>query len=102
MLKTKPLIAALSLFTLIASQASAHSDLSVDRQANDWGLNSASQILGMHEMDATVSAVDMKTGSLDVVASGMPLKLHYPPKALQQAALVPGDKVTIHLSFTKP
>lgn len=55
---------------------------------------------GMHEMAATVSAVDNGTGIVDVDAGGIKLRVHFPPSAL--ADVRAGDKITLHLAFTKP
>jgi hypothetical protein len=57
-------------------------------------------MMGMHTMAATVSAVDAKTGIMDVNAGGMNLKLHFPPASL--ATVKAGDGITVHLAFTKP
>jgi hypothetical protein len=56
--------------------------------------------MGVHMMAATVTAIDSKTGLIDVAAGSMALKLHFPPASL--AALSPGDKITLHLAFCKP
>ncbi|MBS0470968.1 MAG: hypothetical protein JSR60_07845 [Proteobacteria bacterium] len=57
-------------------------------------------MMGMHDMTATVTSVDSKTGVVDVTASGMALKVHFPPVSL--ANVKAGDSITIHLAFTKP
>lgn len=57
-------------------------------------------MMGMHDMTATVTSVDSKTGVVDVTASGMALKVHFPPASL--ANVKAGDSITIHLAFTKP
>jgi hypothetical protein len=55
---------------------------------------------GMHMMPATVSAVDTKTGVVDVTAGGMALKVHFPPASV--ANLKAGDQITLHMGFSKP
>jgi hypothetical protein len=57
-------------------------------------------MMGMHTMSATVTAVDTKTGLVDVSTEGMNLKLHFPPASL--ANVKAGDNITLHLAFTKP
>jgi hypothetical protein len=57
-------------------------------------------VQGMHTMPATVSAVDTKTGVVDVTAGGMALKVHFPPASV--ANLKAGDQITLHLGFSKP
>ena len=57
-------------------------------------------VMGMHVMPATVDSVDQKTGLVDATAEGMALKVHFPPSAL--ANLKAGDKITLHLGFSKP
>ena len=53
----------------------------------------------MHKMPATVTAVDSKTGVVDVNAEGMALKVHFPASTV--ANLKAGDKITLHLGFSK-
>lgn len=57
-------------------------------------------MMGMHAMPATVSSVDKQTGLVEVNSEGMTLKLHFPPTAL--ANLQTGDKITVHMGFSKP
>jgi hypothetical protein len=55
---------------------------------------------GQHEMAAVVTAVDKKTGLLDVVSDGFNLRLHFPPAAL--ANVQKGQRITLHMGFSKP
>ncbi|KZC17101.1 MAG: hypothetical protein J0I71_00980 [Rhodanobacter sp.] len=57
-------------------------------------------MMGMHMMPATVTAADTKTGVVDVTTEGMALKVHFPPSAM--ASLKAGDKITLHMGFSKP
>ena len=57
-------------------------------------------MMGMHAMAATVTAVDSRTGLVDVTTGGMALKVHFPPASL--ANVKAGDAITLHLAFTKP
>lgn len=59
-----------------------------------------SNMMGMHMMPATVTAADAKTGMVDVTSEGMALKVHFPPAAM--ANLKAGDKITLHMGFSKP
>jgi Cu/Ag efflux protein CusF len=54
----------------------------------------------MHLMPGSVIKADPKTGLLDVNSHGHALRLHFPPASL--AGIKPGDKVTLHLGFTRP
>jgi len=54
---------------------------------------------GMHMMPGTVSAIDSKTGLVDVTSGSVALKLHFPPPSL--AGLKVGDKISVHLGFSK-
>ena len=56
-------------------------------------------MLGQHMMPVTVTAIDSKTGMVDVTAGSMALKLHFPPPSL--AGVKPGDKIMVHLAFHK-
>ncbi len=53
----------------------------------------------MHTMPATVTSVDQKTGIIEVNTEGMGLKLHFPPATL--ANVQAGDKITLHMGFSK-
>ena len=53
----------------------------------------------MHTMPATVDAVDHTTGIVEVTTGGMKLKVHFPPASL--ASVNNGDKITLHMGFTK-
>ena len=57
-------------------------------------------MMGMHAMPATVSNADAKTGVVDVMTEGMALKVHFPPSAMSK--LKAGDKITLHMGFSKP
>ncbi|MFC4764873.1 hypothetical protein [Dyella koreensis] len=57
-------------------------------------------VQGMHTMPATVMATDPKSGTVDVTAGGMALKVHFPPAAM--AGLKVGDQITLHMGFSKP
>ena len=56
-------------------------------------------IMGMHIMAMTVTALNAKTGLVDANAGGMALKLHFPPASL--AGVKVGDKLSVHLGFSK-
>lgn len=53
----------------------------------------------MHMMPATVTSVDMKTGMVEVTAESMSLRVHFPPASV--ADLKTGDKITLHMGFSK-
>lgn len=57
-------------------------------------------MMGMHSMPATVNAVDASTGVVDVTSEGMTLKVHFPTSA--EAGLKAGDKITLHMAYSKP
>ena len=64
------------------------------------GMGNMNNMMGMHMMPATVTAIDVKTGLVGLTAGGMALKVHFRPTSL--ATLKAGDKITLHLSFSKP
>ena len=72
-----------------------HSDM--NSMHNDMGKN---MMGSMHMMPATVTAADTTTGVVDVMAGGMALKVHFPPKAM--ASLKAGDKITLRMGYSKP
>ena len=95
----------LAIVTLGAALALAASPaLAQDQGAmggmNMPGMSGMGNMMGMHMMPATVTAIDAKTGLVDVTAGSMALKLHFPPASL--ASLKEGDKITLHLGFSKP
>lgn len=96
-MKTIYTLIAASAFALAAVPALAHG--ASNSMAAMPGMD-MSGMMGMHDMSVTVSAVDKTTGMVDVDASGMKLKLHFPATSL--ATVKAGDKITVHLSFTKP
>lgn len=57
-------------------------------------------VQGLHTMPATVTATDPKSGTVDVAAGGMALRVHFPPAAM--AELKAGDQITLHMGFSKP
>ncbi len=57
-------------------------------------------MMGMRMIPATVTAADTTTGIVDVMTGGMALKVYFPPQAM--ASLKAGDKITLHMGFTKP
>jgi hypothetical protein len=57
------------------------------------------KVMGSHSMSGTVTNVDSQTGMIDVDAGGHALKLHFPPASL--ADVKNGDKITLHMSFSK-
>ncbi len=72
-----------------------HSDM------NSMHKNMHKNMMGsMHMMPATVTTVDTTTGVVDVMSGGMALKVHFPPKSM--ASLKAGDKITLHMGFSKP
>jgi len=60
----------------------------------------AGNMMGMHMMPATITAIDARTGMVDVTAGSMALKLHFPPASLKDVKT--GDRITLHLGFNKP
>jgi hypothetical protein len=71
-----------------------------DNEPNSGMHSSDAKVEGDHTMAATVVATDPETGIVDVTSDGMPLKLHFPAPSM--AKLKTGDKITLHLGFTRP
>lgn len=95
----------LAIVTLCSTLALATSPAWAQNQGGMSGMNmpgmsGMGDMMGMHMMPATVTAIDTKTGLVDVTAGSMALKLHFPPASL--ASLKAGDKITLHLGFSKP
>lgn len=63
------------------------------------GMMGMNNMMGMHMMTVTVTAIDSKTGLVDATAGSMALKLHFPPASL--AGVKAGDKLSVHLGFNK-
>lgn len=67
---------------------------------HDMGMHhDMANMSGMHDMPATVTNVDHKTGVVDVESMSMKLKVHFPANTV--ADLKNGDKITLHLGFSK-
>lgn len=64
------------------------------------GMKGMHHMMGMHAMPATVTSVDTKTGIVEADAEGMNLKVHFPPSSV--ADLKTGDKITLHMGYSKP
>lgn len=89
-------VAMASIVALSVTPALAHETNAM----NSSNMSSMSAMMGMHDMMATVSSVDSGTGLVDVDAGGMKLRVHFPPNAL--AGVKVGDKITLHMAFSKP
>ena len=63
------------------------------------GMQNMGPMLGQHMIPVTIAAIDGKTGLVDVTATGLALKLHFPPPSL--TGIKVGDKITVHLAFHK-
>ena len=95
----------LAIVTLCATLASVATPSWAQNQGGMGGMNmpgmsGMGNMMGTHMMPATVTAIDTKTGLVDVTAGNMALKLHFPTASL--ASLKEGDKITLHLGFSKP
>jgi hypothetical protein len=60
---------------------------------------SMASTMGKHDMPGTVTSVDHKTGMVQVESEKMKLKVHFPAETI--ADLKKGDKITLHLGYTK-
>jgi hypothetical protein len=67
--------------------------------SHDMGSMEMGKMPSMHTMPATVASVDTKTGIVEVSSGGMSLKVHFPPASV--ADLKVGDKITLHMGFSK-
>lgn len=63
------------------------------------GMQGMGPMMGRHMMNVTVTAIDTKTGMIDVSAGAIAMKLHFPPPSL--AGVKVGDKISVHLAFHK-
>ena len=95
---------ALLLALLLAAGGLQAQDMPASAQSAGGSMHHRDMMMkgmqGMHAMPATVTATDPKTGTVDVTAGGMALKVHFPPPAM--ASLKEGDKITLHMGFSKP
>ena len=102
---SKVLVAVLGVFVasgacLAQDAASSSSTHSTGSMGDMHGKMAMHHVQGMHKMPATVSSVDTKTGLVEANAEGMALKVHFPPASV--ADLKAGDKITLHMGFSKP
>lgn len=54
---------------------------------------------GMHNMPATVTHADPKTGIVDVTTEGMALRVHFPPASMVN--LKTGDKIGLYMGYSQ-
>lgn len=94
-LSAAALLAAPALAQTSGGSMSSSSMSSMGKSAHSMQSNPS-----MHAMPATVTSVDAKTGMVEVTSEGMALKLHFPAATLTK--LKSGDKITVHMGFTKP
>lgn len=57
-------------------------------------------VMGRHQMPATVTSANASTGIVEVNSAGMSLTVHFPPASMKD--LKAGDKITLHLAYSKP
>ncbi|HUW54718.1 MAG TPA: hypothetical protein VMV99_15010 [Rhodanobacter sp.] len=103
------LVGSLALVMAVSSVASAQSNQPGSMNGmgamgamhpGHQGMMRARNVLGRHLMPATVTEVNKETGMVSVNAEGMELKVHFPPASV--ADLKEGDKITLHLAYSKP
>ena len=92
-------VALASILALSVTPVLAHGSGSHGNSMSNMPGMAMPGMMGMHDMAATVTTVDAKTGMVDVDAGGMALKVHFPPASL--ATVKVGDHITVHLAFTK-
>ena len=70
-------------------------------QAHHWmkGGHHMKGMQGMHAMPATVTSVDKTTGMVEATAGELSLRVHFPPASV--ADLSSGDKITLHMGYSK-
>lgn len=54
---------------------------------------------GMHDLPATVTHADTKTGIVEVEAEGMALRVHFPPASMVN--LKAGDKIGLYMGYSQ-
>jgi hypothetical protein len=92
--------AAIFVSAILFAGSAAWAQSSGGMQGMDMQGMKMGKMMGTHMMAVTVTAVNSKTGLVDVTAGGMALKIHFPPASL--ANIEVGDSITLHLAFTKP
>ena len=91
----------LRTFALASALALSVTSVFAHEEGSMHGMNMPMpDMMGMHDMAAIVTTVDSTTGLVDVDSGGMKLHVHFPPSALARVKV--GDKITLHLAFTKP
>jgi len=88
------------LVAILFSASAACAQDSMSNMSNMGSMKHHMANASMHTMPATVSSVDKSTGIVEVASAGTTLKLHFPSAALSDLKI--GDKITLHLGFTKP
>jgi len=92
--------AVLAQDTMPSSSSSSMGSMMGGMHGGKSGMKAMHHMMGMHAMPATVTSVDTKTGIVEADAGGMNLKVHFPPSSV--ADLKAGDKITLHMGYSKP
>jgi hypothetical protein len=66
---------------------------------SDTGMEHMSMPMGSHDMSVTVESVDHKTGFMKLKSGLGEMTIHFPAPSIKE--LSKGDKIKIHLGFTK-
>jgi hypothetical protein len=66
---------------------------------DDKGMDNMPMPMGKHDMSVTVDSVDHKTGFMKLKSGVGDMTVHFPAPAVKD--LNKGDKIKVHLSFTK-
>ena len=82
--------ASFSLMTTVAPTVHA---------ANAPSTAAATSLSGEHDMPGTITSIDHKTGVVVVHSAPSNLSVHFPPDSIKD--LKKGDKITVHLGFSK-
>ncbi|MDA8093284.1 MAG: hypothetical protein M0T84_05115 [Betaproteobacteria bacterium] len=99
-MKITNLLALSGLIALFAVPALAQDNQSMQgMQGMSMQGSEHMHMMGMHQMPATVTSVDTKTGIVEATSEGMKLRVHFPPASL--AGVKAGDKIILHLGFMK-
>lgn len=66
---------------------------------DDKGMDSMPMPMGKHDMAVTVESIDHKTGFMKLKSGLGEMTIHFPAPTVKD--LNKGDKIKVHLSFTK-
>jgi hypothetical protein len=92
------MLTAMAILSLSPGFVSADEYSQPNAQSQDVN-GSGNMSMGMHSMSGTIETINSQTGWMKIKTGLGELTIHYPAPTVKD--LKKGDKITVHLSYTK-